>query len=956
MEGKIDKYNVSLWLADEISEKVNALWNSGEFLNLVTPTTANLMRYWFGESYCEQRNINFHDGQKQAIMNIIYVHEVLKVENVWQIYEKVDRNLLQYIDNDLLSNQKYQLPKYAVKMATGTGKTWVMLALMIWQILNRREVEEGNDRYTNRFLIITPGLIVYDRLKDTFCGKVNQEKGTRQIDTNDFYVNRDLFIPEQYREYIFSFVANSVVTKEEGFGQKVTGEGMIALTNWHLFENNERELSEYEQLVKDILPIRPGTTKGNALEILDGQNFRGSEIEYLSGLEDLMVINDEAHHIHTTSRNGEVGEVDWQRTLNTLQTKVKRMIQLDFSATPYYMGRGKNAGKFYFPHIVIDYDLLTAIKQGCVKTLILDKRQELTNIEDLDFKAKRDENNKPEGLSDGQKIMIRAGLTKLRKLEKDFERFGKRPKMLIVCEDTKVSPFVEDFLRIEGLSEEDILAINSNRQQEISETEWNNLKTKLFDIDNREQPKVIISVLMLREGFDVSNICVIVPLRSTESNILLEQTIGRGLRLMWRGAEYSEVKKENLKRLITDKTEPESYLDMLFIVEHPKFREFYDELINGGGGRFQEVDITGNSVGDLINIGLKEDYYKYDFFWPIIIQEEENTLAPKDIDINQMNPFETFTLGQLRKMLATEGISFISHGVVGKTNFGQYSVKANANLFNANSYNMFLGRLLDTITNRSEKASKNKTFPNIQINQASIMSSIDNYIRHRLFKQEFDPMHNNDWKILLSKNALVISHIITQVAKQIYDIQQNDIVSSDAIVEKIYFSTVKNIRKQERFSLDLQKTIYEKTAYPSHSGGLERDFLEFLDDDAIVESFLKIDEAKHSFAKIYYINKYGLLASYHPDFLVRVKGYVCLVETKASNRVDDDNVKRKQMATLEWIEKINKLKPEDRMNREWKYILLPDTFFYQLRKGSATFMNIIEQCSHSFNLLNNSLF
>lgn len=956
MEGKIDKYNVSLWLADNITEKVNALWTSGEFLNLVTPTTANLMRYWFEESYCEQRNINFHDGQKRAIMNIIYVHEVLGVKNVQQIYSKVDNNLLQYVDSDLLNDQKYQLPKYAVKMATGTGKTWVMLSLMIWQILNKREAEEGNDRYTNRFLIIAPGLIVYDRLKDAFCGKVNQKKGTRQIDTNDFYVNQDLFIPEQYREYIFSFVANSVVTKEEGIGQKATGEGMIALTNWHLFENNEERLSEDRQLVKDILPIRPYKEKGTELESLDRQNFKGSEIEYLSELEDLMVINDEAHHIHTISRNGEVEDVEWQRALNTLQTKVKRMIQLDFSATPYNMGGGRNAGKFYFPHIVVDYDLLTAIKQGCVKTLILDKRQELTYIEDLDFKAQRDENNKPEGLSDGQKIMIRAGLTKLRKLEEDFEPLGKRPKMLIVCEDTRVSPLVEDFLRIEGLSNEDMLAINSNRQQEISETDWNNLKTKLFDIDNRKQPKVIISVLMLREGFDVSNICVIVPLRSTESNILLEQTIGRGLRLMWRGAEYNEIKKENLKRLITDKTEPESYLDMLFIVEHPKFREFYDELINGGGGRFQEVDITGNSVGDLINIGLKEDYKQYDFFWPIIIQEEEDTFAPKDIDINQMAPFETYSLEHLRKVLATDGISFISHGVVGKTNFGQYSVKANANLFNANSYNMFLGRLLSTITNRSEKVGNNKTIPSIQINQASIMNSIDSYIRHRLFKQEFDPIHNNDWKILLSKNTSVISHIIEQVAKQIYNIQQNDIVSSDAIVEKIDFSTVKNIKKQEKYSLELRKTIYEKTAYPSHSGRLEKDFLEFLDDDAIVESFLKIDEVKHSFAKIYYINKDGLLASYHPDFLVRVKDYICLVETKANNRMDDVNVKSKQTAALEWIEKINRLKPEDRMSREWKYILLPDTFFYQLQKGNATFMNIIEQCSHSFNLLNNSLF
>ena len=63
------------------------------------------------------------------------------------------------------------------------------------------------------------------------------------------------------------------------------------------------------------------------------------------------------------------------------------------------------------------------------------------------------------------------------------------------------------------------------------------IKEKLFNIDRYAQPKVIVSVLMLREGFDVNNICVVVPLRASTASILLEQTIGRGLRLMWREPE-----------------------------------------------------------------------------------------------------------------------------------------------------------------------------------------------------------------------------------------------------------------------------------------------------------------------------------------------------------------------------------------------------------------------------------
>jgi len=116
--------------------------------------------------------------------------------------------------------------------------------------------------------------------------------------------------------------------------------------------------------------------------------------------------------------------------------------------------------------------------------------------------------------------------------------------MLIMCEDTKVTPFVVEFLNEEGWSDEDVIRVDSDRKGNISEVEWLELKQKLFNIDKHEKPKIIVSVLMLREGFDVSNICVIVPLRSTSAPILLEQTIGRGLRLMWREPEFLKLKKK----------------------------------------------------------------------------------------------------------------------------------------------------------------------------------------------------------------------------------------------------------------------------------------------------------------------------------------------------------------------------------------------------------------------------
>src|SRR5690606_4333793 len=132
---------------------------------------------------------------------------------------------------------------------------------------------------------------------------------------------------------------------------------------------------------------------------------------------------------------------------------------------------------------------------------------------------------------------------------------ARRPKMLVVCEDTGVTPLVAQFLQNEGLHADDVLTVDSGKKAELGEKEWAPLRQRLFDVDRHAQPRVIVSVLMLREGFDVNNICVIVPLRSSQAQILLEQTIGRGLRLMWRQAEYADIKQEN-RDLINQGQEP----------------------------------------------------------------------------------------------------------------------------------------------------------------------------------------------------------------------------------------------------------------------------------------------------------------------------------------------------------------------------------------------------------------
>lgn len=661
-----------------------------------------------------------------------------------------------------------------------------------------------------------------------------------------------------------------------------------------------------------------------------------------------MVINDEAHHIHDLSKNGEKDEVEWQKGLNAIAGKKGgRYFQIDFTATPYEQrGTGRNVRKAYFPHIVVDFDLVTAIREGLVKTLLIDRRQELTDLEHLTYLAERDDKGKPCALSDGQRLMLRAGLTKLKAWEKEFTGIDERkhPKMLVVCEDTRVSPLVEQFLMEEGLDKDEVLSIDSNKKGEVKEEEWKKIKARLFDIDRYDKPKVIISVLMLREGFDVNNICVIVPLRSIGSQILLEQTIGRGLRLMWREPEYQDMKREN-RQLVLQRRNPENYIDMLSIIEHPAFLKFYEELFTAGAAGVEEGDTSStSSVGDLIKVGLREGYEQYDFEWPVIVREAEEEQEEKEIDMNMLKPFSAYTLEKLRQFLATDGENFVAQELITKTSFGKY--KVTADLFSATNYNGYLQKLLRVVTNRFERVAGHNKLPMLQVNDAQIVAAIDKYIRTQLFGQPFNPFNGNDWKILLANSSVVTKHIIEQITRAIHSLQES-VKTTDAEVIQMKFSSVSELTMREQYALELTKTIYERQNYPTHGGGLEKAFMEFLDKDGEVERFLKINEHLHHFASICYIRTDGLLATYHPDFLAATAKKVYLIETKGRDKIDDRNVRQKQTAAALWIKKINELKPEMRMGREWEYVLIGEEQFYTLSHNGATLADICKQCKIS---------
>jgi type III restriction enzyme len=524
---------------------------------------------------------------------------------------------------------------------------------------------------------------------------------------------------------------------------------------------------------------------------------------------------------------------------------------------------------------------------------------------------------------------------------------NKSPKMLVMCEDTNVVPQVTKFLKSEGLDSEDILEIHSNKKGEVSESEWKELKHKLSALDKNDKPRVVISVLMLREGFDVNNVCVIVPLRSSQSGILLEQTIGRGLRLMWRGdAEIDEMKRENRRRIMVERKSATNYYDVLSIVEHPAFRDFYKDLIGDGlvGAEEESPDEKRDVTGDLITVELKDNYSQYDFRLPLIVAEGEEIMKTPEMNIDKLKPYH-ISFEQMQK-LVPDNEQWISKEITSDTHFGDFEVTSG--VFRASSYNEYVARIVARIMDKmqapvdsvsSHRRSK-ANFPALSINAAQLAEISDKYIRTKLFNQQITPEQEDNWKVL--KVGQIIDHIVAQVAGLVVQAYEQTEVHDNSKVIFTPLSSVDKITVRENYALDITKNIYQMTPYPSNKGQYEHDFIEYADRDGAVDAVAKIIENRHTFVRFRYIREDGLPAQYIPDFFVRFGNDVYIVETKAQDQVSHNNVVRKQKSALRWVERINSLPLDKREGLTWHYAVLGDAIFYDWRNKRMNILDMLK--------------
>ena len=559
-----------------IRERVGA-WRKGGHVG-VTPTTARLLAYWTHP----EREKKLFFCQIEAAETAIYITEVArKYGDAW-------------VENDLKAANDTSnpgLPRIALKMATGSGKTVVMAMLIAWQALNKLE-DRHDARFSDTFLLVTPGITIRDRLRVLL-----------PTDPDNYYRQRDV-LPADLLERL--------------------AQAKILITNYHGFLPRER--GDAARLTKAIL------TRGEASPFIETPDQIVRRVcRDLAGKKNIVVINDEAHHCYrrrpdaatealTGDERIEAEKRDrearvWLSGLEAVKSKIGIKTIYDLSATPFFLkGSGYPEGTL-FPWVVSDFSLVDAIESGIVKVPrvpVADNSMtgDQTTYRNLWLRIRDDlpkKGRKTDAMSGEPKLPaeLQGALHSLYgNYEQAFKRWEQNvearsrgltpPVFVVVCSNTNVSKLVFDYVGgwtktltdgsqvvVPGAlplfnNEQDgrwsarpnAILVDSEQLEsgdgmtpefkKIAAVEIEEFKSDyrirfpgrssddlsdedlLREVMNTvgkegklgEHVRCVVSVSMLTEGWDANTVTHILGLRAFGTQLLCEQVVGRGLRRM----------------------------------------------------------------------------------------------------------------------------------------------------------------------------------------------------------------------------------------------------------------------------------------------------------------------------------------------------------------------------------------------------------------------------------------
>ena len=821
-------------LVAQLRKKVKEFRDSG-YVG-AAETSKNLLNWWFNTPHLLEKSdgviseFQYYFAQREALETIIYLYDVVGVRDI--------HDLMRFDSSGFVSANMFDETwrRFVVKMATGSGKTKVLGLVIAWSFFHK--LYEPESSLSRNFLVITPNIIVLDRIYSDFQGL--------RVFFEDPVLPDNGYGGQNWRD---DFQLTLHVQDEVRITRAT---GNIFLTNIHrVYSGNDIPASpEDEDTMDYFLGKRPtGATTDSKVDL--GMIVRD--------IDELMILNDEAHHIHDPS-------MAWFKSIQDIHNRLLQKgsalsLQIDVTATP------KHDNGAIFVQTIADYPLVEAISQNVVKHPVLP---------DAPSRAKLSEKLSAK-YTEKYADYIDLGIIEWRKSFAEHEKMGKKAILFIMTDDTRNCDDVAEYLegRYSDLKDA-VLVIHTKNNGEISEAasgkgkdELEELRKKANEIDSDNSPyKAIISVMMLKEGWDVKNVTTIVGLRaySAKSNILPEQTLGRGLRKMYPGGL-------------------EEYVS---VVGTDAFMDFV-ESIQAEGVVLERKPMGANTkplaplVVEIDNENVNKDIDKLDIEIPILtprIYREYKSLTDLSLDHMTFQPVMNllFSEEQQREIVFKD----ITTGVISHTTI--------LDSVGIADYRSVIGYFTQTIMKEL------RLFSGYDV----LYGKVKSFVTHYLFGQDVDLENANTLRNLSELSAT--KTIIETFKRAINDLTVRD--KGDAeIRDTIKLRETRPFVVKDQGYLVPKKSVFNRIIGDSQ---LELEFANFLENCPDIISYAKNFLAVHF--KLDYVNADGDISNYYPDFIVKLLNKrIVIVETKG---LEDLDVPLKMARLKQWCEDINRVQHE----------------------------------------------
>lgn len=797
-----------------------------------TETSKALLNFWFETEHLLPRGgemvpFRYYFAQREAIETIIFLNDVIKVQGKY--------DLMRFDSTEQLQADMFpeEWPRYVVKMATGAGKTKVLALTLVWSYFHKLYEPESN--LARNFLVIAPNIIVLDRIRQDFDGlkvffqdPMIPDNGLGGHNWHDDF-QLTLHIQDEAR------VTNPI--------------GNIFLTNIHrVYESRDVNPSFADEDTTDyFLGSRPvGKTNESKVDLA----------MIVREVDELIVLNDEAHHIHDE-------KLAWFKSIQDIHNRLlqkggKLPLQVDVTATP------KKQSGAIFAQTICDYPLVEAIYQNVVKHPVLPDQASRAKLEE------KTSVNFVEKYGD----FLALGYEEWKKVYDEQLSNGKKAILFVMVDDTTNCDDVAGYLQQTYPDLKDaVLTIHTNRSGEVSESAsgaakemLEKLRKEANEIDSLESPhKVVVSVLMLKEGWDVQNVTTIVGLRaySSKSNILPEQTLGRGLRRMYRGTDIEEE---------------------VSVIGTPAFMEFVESIKSEG----VELDYKKMGQGTppkappVITIDDEDkskDIENLDIEIPVLsprIYREYKNISQLDLRNFQFRPIE------LKQFTEEQQKEIVFRGIVDESK----------------THTTTLPSLIiqDPTSAVGFFAQAIKKDLRLVGGYDELYAKVKEFVRDYLFGTQIDLADRNVLRNLSEIEAR--RTIIEEFKKHINELTVAD--RGEARIQNyIKLSDTKSFVITPQDTIVPKKSIFNRVFGDSH---FELEFASFLEKSDDIISY-----AKNYLAigfKLDYQDSRGEIRNYYPDFFVKVNNReLWIVETKG---LEDLDVAPKRRRLQQWVEDVNR--------------------------------------------------